>query len=164
LQQIISESTKIKKYSFKEVKIKPWITSGIIRSIRVRDGMSRRLRTQPFNVAMRSRFKKYRNTLSKIITKAKEFYYRSKITESRTNSRRLWKNITEIIGTKKLKDEFPVKAFLDNKDNIGDNDIIYAADKLNEYYVGVGANLASAIPPVPDPVVRDEDFWADSTF
>ncbi|KAG8319193.1 hypothetical protein J6590_096978, partial [Homalodisca vitripennis] len=47
--------------------------------------------------------------------------------------------------------------FLDGKLNIETNDINNVANTLNEYYVRVGANLASAVPPVTEVVMNDED-------
>ncbi|KAG8266011.1 hypothetical protein J6590_081163 [Homalodisca vitripennis] len=54
-----------------------------------------------------------------------------------------------------------IEDFLDGKVNIHTNDINNVANTLNEYYVGVGANLASAVTEV---VMNDEDYRVDSNF
>ncbi|XP_054259744.1 centrosomal protein of 135 kDa-like [Macrosteles quadrilineatus] len=68
------------------------------------------------------------------------------------------------MGTKKIKEDFPINQFLGKRICIGTDDIIEAANTFNEYYVNVGADLASSVPPVSEPIVRDEDYRTDSTF
>jgi hypothetical protein len=164
LQNIIKLSTKTVRTPSKFCNIKPWITPGIVRSVRTRDEMGRRLKTQPFNTVLKLHFKRYRNTLSKIIKTAKNNYYHNKIYESADNKIKLWNNISEIMGIKKCKDSFPVKHFLRGKECIEVGDIINVANTLNNYYVGVGANLAKVIPPASEVVVEDGDYVADSNF
>ncbi|KAG8328941.1 hypothetical protein J6590_098454 [Homalodisca vitripennis] len=44
------------------------------------------------------------------------------------------------------------------------SDVIKVEDTFNDYYVIVGAGLASAVPPVTELVVDDGDFAVDSAF
>lgn len=65
---------------------------------------------------------------------------------------KLWMNISEVMEVEKGKDKFPIYHFLNRKSKIVVDDIKAPANVMNEYYVSVGANLASAVPTV----VRDE--------
>jgi hypothetical protein len=164
LQNVIAQSIKFKHISSKCTKLKPWISSGLINSIRHRDKLSKKLKKQPFNVTLRAQYKNYRNQLSCLIKSAKENYYRNKIIEVRNNNKMLWRNITEIIGLSKKERGFPIEHFMKGKTNIHNKDILQAANTLNEYYVGVGASLASAVPPVSEYEVNDANHVTDSNF
>lgn len=164
LQSVMDKSTKIKKYSSKVSRLKPWMTAGLLRSVRTRDEMSRRIKKQPFNTALKTRFRNYRNILTKIIRSAKQLYYRRKIDDSKNNNRQMWRNIAEVMGIKKSKDIFPVEHFFKDSDIVGPDEIKHVSDLLNEYYVGVGANLAGAFPPESETVVNDREFQVDADF
>lgn len=164
LQKILSLSNKTVRFSSNNCRIKPWMTAGLVRSIRTRDKLGRRLKKQPFNNVLKTRYKNYRNILSKTIRSAKEIYYRNKINQSKNNKRLLWNNIAEVMGIKKNKDKFPFEQFLRGKDDIRVEDIKQVANSLNEYYVGVGANLAGTVPPVSEPVLNDEEYRVNANF
>lgn len=164
LKTIIKDSTKNVRVASKYVKIKPWITKGLLISIRKRDKMSKQLKKQPFNPDLKSRFHNYRNLLRDLIKTVKDNYYRRKILGSGGDCRVLWKHIGEIMGVTKNKERFPINNFFLNKDKVDDSNVTAIANAMNEYYVNVGASLASAVPPVAECVVDDEDHRMDSVF
>ena len=76
LSNIIDRHIPIKKLSAKEIKqlSKPWITSGIRRSIRIKNKLYKRfIKTQ--SVYYHTKFKLYRNKLNHLIKISKVNYY-----------------------------------------------------------------------------------------
>jgi len=74
----------------KNKKLKPWITSGLIDSIKHRDKLKKRLRRFPSDRLERE-YKNYRNKLTKLITQAKYKYYNVKILEAGKNTKKYGK-------------------------------------------------------------------------
>lgn len=60
-------------------KLKPWITQGLINSIKERDKLKRLLLNNPNNHDIQGRYKIFRNTVTKLIKKTKIDYYKQKI-------------------------------------------------------------------------------------
>lgn len=64
---------KIKIYN----KIKPWITNGIVTSIKFRDKLKKKL-LKNFSLNLQNEYRTYRNNLNKVIAHAKSNYYYKK--------------------------------------------------------------------------------------
>src|SRR5436190_24288506 len=79
ITDIVSCCSTTKRISNKCARLKPWISQGLINSIRHRDKISRRVKCQPFNTDLSQYFKRYRNMLNVLLKSAKENYYRDKI-------------------------------------------------------------------------------------
>ncbi|KAL4703638.1 hypothetical protein ACJJTC_010755 [Scirpophaga incertulas] len=80
---------------------KPWITPGLLRSIRDRDSMHKRLRITPDNEILKITYLRYRNYCNKLLKKIKGSYDTQLIRDAGTNSKQLWKAIKEISNTPK---------------------------------------------------------------
>lgn len=71
----IIETAKIYKTKFKKnMKIKPWITEGLVVSIKNRDKLKKRL-SQHFSTELEHEYKSYRNELNKLLKKSKNNFY-----------------------------------------------------------------------------------------
>lgn len=57
----------------------------------------------------------------------------------------------------KEQGQFPISQFLQGKDATDKEEVIKVAKSYNEYYVSVGANLASAVPPIAVEMVDDRN-------
>lgn len=77
----IANSTKkiSRKFNSYNYKLKPWITKGIIVSIRHREKMYGQKIKNPNNITLITKYNKYRNLLNTLIKKAKSMYYHNKI-------------------------------------------------------------------------------------
>merc|ERR1712002_1017070 len=74
---------------------KPWLTKGIIKSIKVKNSMFRLAlchREKSFSVE----FKKYRNLLTKVKKLSKKLYFRDSIKKSSGNMKQLWRTVNNI--------------------------------------------------------------------
>lgn len=133
-------STKYRSFSNKSYKLKPWITPGLIKSIKTRDKLKLKLNKR-FSQELKNVYKQYRNELNKIIRYTKNEYYKNKLQENRGNCKKMWEVINEITnkinGHKNIgnikKDN---KLLIDNKEK---------AETFNEYFINIGIEMAEKI-------------------
>lgn len=118
-------------------KIKPWITNGIISSIKVRDKMKKRLLLYN-NMEDKRAFNNYRNTLNSLIKKCKHNYYKTKIEGSGSDLKKIYKVINEVTDSNSSAQDvrFNVK-----NDNITFSDSLSMANFCNKYFVDVAFNM-----------------------
>lgn len=145
LQQYIERAVEIKRVNSKFKKRKPWITNGIINSIRKRDQLHAQLTKSPDNIDLRDRYKHYRNKIHTIIKKAKNDYVQSLVQEKADTSR-LWKAVNKITGKVRGKKHEVENVFYQGKSIEGRESI---ANAFNEYYAKLGQNYAAKLADLP---------------
>jgi hypothetical protein len=102
-QNHIRDATKTKTIKFKNhYKIKPWITQGIIKSIRNRDKIHKKVIQNPNNYVLKDYYKTYRNCLNILIKKTKNDYYKDKLIKAQGDPKQVWAVINECTN-KQLK-------------------------------------------------------------
>ena len=103
LQECISRNTTEKRITipFKQRLKEPWMTPGIKKATKKKLYLYKQTLKTKNTQKDKLKYTEYRNTLQKIIRTAKTTYYNKKCMESRTNIKRLWGIINEIIGKKK---------------------------------------------------------------
>ena len=156
LHEIISEAkdkhlptklTKFKKYKHKK---SPWMTFGIIKSIKSKDKLYKKLKsTHPDSndyLALETNLKSYRATLQKSIRTAKSDYYSRKFNKYRSNIKKTWSTIKEIICKKSTSNAFP-EYF--NVGNSKITDKANIANQFNKYFTNIGPELSQNIKPPP---------------
>ena len=111
LRDSIEENTTIKNITipYKQRLKEPWMTTGIKKAITKKLQLYKQTLKKTCSQQLIQKYKDYRNTLQKIIRQAKMNYYTTKCLESKTNTKRLWNLINEIIG-KKTKTETTIDA------------------------------------------------------
>lgn len=164
LNSIIVQNTEVVNISAKLRKIKPWITKGLLNSIRYRDVLSRQLKKQPFNTRLRSRYIRYRNILKSTIKRAKYSFYQNKINESQGDPRKFWNIVNEVAGRPSTKDKFPVEAFSKHGDAVSPDRIKLISENFNNYFASVGSQLASALRTDGPADVDDADHAVQAVF
>ena len=93
--------------------------------------------------SLKERYIKYRNKLKSVLLKAKQSYYLNKFKLASGNLRRTWKLINNVLD--KNRADNCVINFVKNGSIINSpKDIV---EHFNDYFVNIGSNLASAIPP-----------------
>lgn len=143
-KELITKATDSYTITNRHKKIKSWITSGIITSIKVRDKMKKKL-TKNYNPVLELEYKKYRNYLSKLIHKQKNDYYRAQIENNKGDIKKLYtiiKDATYETNTNK-------QTLLDIKNEDGENfdNFFEMANFCNNYFVNIGTKMEQAIPP-----------------
>ena len=92
---------KILNKKDQKLKAKPWISKGIIVSIKKKNLMFKSAikdKTKKFSIT----FKKYRNILNRVIERSKILYFKQVVNKNKTNSKKLWKIINNIVATKPI--------------------------------------------------------------
>ena len=127
----------------------PWITGGIIKSISTKFKLySKKLkRNTPENDRIH---KKYRYYLNRTIENRKRVYYKQKLLEAQNQSKDSWRILNEIIGQKR-RSKSRIKQITD-KNGVSFSTREEISNAFNKYFVNVGTNLASKIPPLANTI------------
>ena len=133
---------KFNKYKHKKTN---WITNGLIKSIHFRDGLYKQLVLTDKNTARYNTLKINLTTYNRILNKAKRAlkkqYYTDKFTECKSDIKRTWQLINEVLGNnsnKNISDHFMI-----NNECISNPKHI--ANQFNNFFVSVGSNQARNI-------------------
>lgn len=132
-------------------KLSPWITNGILNSIKTRDKLFNKIKKHksycalnniPLNKDFIDSYKLYRNLTNTLIKKCKQNYYRNKISQTASSSKELWRTINEITGRKKIETS-SIEILQDGEDKIQDPKQI--ADTMGKYFTNIGIDLKNKI-------------------
>ena len=138
--------TKTVRYNKYKHNKSTWITAGIIRSIKRKDKLYRKLKQTPINIpiyqTLADNLRVYQFNLKKIIAAAKRTHYANLFDEFKSDARKTWDTIRQIIDNNRNKFEFP-KCFHINRLRVTNNKDI--ANKFNEFFVNIGSKLANSI-------------------
>ena len=85
-----------------KLKIKPWLTKGLLNSIATKHKLFQQCYKRQ-NIDLISKYKSYRNKLSKVKEMAKRTYYQNEGQMHEENISKQWRVINEIICYKKKK-------------------------------------------------------------
>jgi hypothetical protein len=164
IKELISNATFEKPVNAKFTKLKPWITAGLVRSIRERDRLSKKLKSQPFNAFLRNRYIQYRNLLNTLIRRTKYDYYKAKIEEAGSNAKKFWSLLNEVAGRPGHRPKFPLGQFIQNVDVATTEQVKTVCNTFNDCFASVGSVLADQIQPNAPIVVDDADHAVDAVF
>ena len=139
----INTHAPLKLLSRKESKnlLKPWITGGILASIKKKDKFYHSyVKTQ--NKTWYGKYKLYRDKINKLIRKSKHNYYLNYFINFKNDSKKIWSGIKSIISNKKTS---PSTINLQINDQII-TDQKKVSNKFNEFFINVGPELCKNIP------------------
>ena len=89
-------------------------------------------------------YKDYKQLFEKIKKDSKKKYFQKKFSFYKNDIKNTWKTLKDAIGKTKINENrLPKKIALENKEITYQKTV---AEKVNEFYVNVGPNLASKIP------------------
>ena len=117
---------------------KPWLTEGLIQSIKRKNKLYRKRKNNLI------KYTSYRNRLNHILRIAERRHYSDILDQNKHNLSKVWKIINGIIGkhkTTSYNNRFKLN-------NITITDPSEIAKQFNKYFVNVGPTLASKIPNV----------------
>ena len=129
----------------KRLSEKPWITKGILVSIKIKDKLFRAC-FKSNNANKKAVYKKYLNKLSHIKYHAKRNYYENLIKSNNRNPSQIWSVIKEISNFKKFSKKSKLPSVLLIENQMIDTDSHMFLDKLCEYFANIGTNLEHNIP------------------
>ena len=124
-------------------KIKnPWITRGILRSIKTRNKLYKSYISKPSEHSLK-KYKQYRNKLTDIIRTSKKAYYAQKIGNAEGDINATWKVINDLINKNKPQNKIDNLKVDSQPENITDPTEI--AHTFNSFFTNIGPDLASKI-------------------
>ena len=88
-------------------------------------------------------FKKYRNTLTRVIQLAKQIHFKSKITQSKANPKILWKTVNDIVNLKQGKNNYNINIQTDSGHIEKNQEKV--SNILNKHFTTVGTKLREKI-------------------
>ena len=132
---------KIIKQGYKSRK--PWLTEGLKIAIKRKNEMYRRsLRSGC--IEHEAEYKMYRNKLNSLIDIAEKDYYDNLLTLNKTNLKKTWNILKEVINSR--KQTASCSKFMVNNICTSDNKEI--SNGFNSFFVNIGPTLARKIPSV----------------
>lgn len=137
----INNNTIKIKLNSKNRPIKPWITKGLICSIRIRDTMKLQL-NKHYEISKDNEYKRYRNKLTELIQHTKNEYYKQKVLEAGNNNKKIWDTINEATNSisnhsNEIQINNKVGQVLTNKASISND--------FNKHFSDIGNEIAQTI-------------------
>ena len=133
----------LKKLTNKQYKrkYKPWITHGILTSMRRRDKLLHQfIRTKDPNskLALHTEYKLLRNKILQLTKLNKQIFYKNYFTSNNNNLRKIWQGIKQIINIKNKLYDSPVCITEKNKVITDPSEV---ANSFNNYFSNVAQNI-----------------------
>lgn len=122
---------------------KPWISRGLLTSIKVKNQLYM-LNTKERDSKEWIDYIKYKNTLNNLLRKAKRNYYHNLLEKYKNNIKSTWR-ILNSATSKKIKQKELHKIFCEGTNTITDKNII--AEKFNDFFTNIAGTLLNNIPP-----------------
>ena len=126
----------------RRLKSKPWVTKGILKSTRTKQKLYK-IYLKDKSTQSHSKYKKYRNLLTRILELSKKLFYHHSIDQSSNNNKKLWSIVNNIINRKNIKNS-SIEYITDSNGNtvkeptqignIMNNNYVNLVDKLLKKY------------------------------
>ena len=140
IENIINENIPLRKLSHREARLKqkPWITKGILRSIKTRNLLYKKLCKSRFSdIQLENQYKKFRNKLTYIKQKSKSDYYQTLFSGTKGDVKKTWRILNGIIKKDNSnRESFIPKHLKINNDIISDPKTI--VNHLNNHFSTIG--------------------------
>ena len=144
-ESLIDKYMPLKKLSQKKKKmlLKPWITSGIRKSISVRDKLRKRsIKTKSHEV--HTLYKFYRNKITHMKRLSFNNYYKQKLQRCFGNKKKEWETVNQITNYKKKK-RSEIHTLKGENGEILRNDLDIV-NGLNKHFNTIGQKMANKFP------------------
>ena len=126
----------------KKLRQKPWITKGLLKSIRHKNKLYKTFITNKTESSFLN-YKQYRNKLNHLLEIAKIQYYQISVIKNKNDSTKLWKTIHEILQTNTKKTNTNFELVNDKQKKTTNEPEI--ANIFNKFFSTVGSTMASQI-------------------
>ena len=142
IAKITDKHAPLERMSRKQRKLasKPWITNGILISIRKKNAMFRTHFVKG-NLTEKTFFRHYSKTLTRIKALSKKIHFHSEFERNKKNSRKTWEIIRSVLPSKPSRD--PPAMLKINELVTQDPNVI--ANQFNDFFCSIGPKLADNI-------------------
>ena len=124
---------------------RPWITRGILQSMRKRDNLYKSMAREKDSVLkleISNSYKLYRNLIVTLLKQSKKNYYSSYFIENQNNVKNTWDDFRNLINVSKKKTSLPTKIIYKNEQKNCNMDI---ANSFNDFFINIGKTIESNI-------------------
>lgn len=141
----ITASTQTFPQGRRQLIRKPWITKGLLLSIKRRSNLHHNVRQNPDNRKLRENYTKYRNMTTKLLRISKTKYFQTKFHDAFGDSRRSWNLINCALG--KPKPSTDVLNIINDEGKIT-SDTKVICQTLNNYFTDIASMIPDSAPIV----------------
>ena len=120
-----------------------WLNDYIRKQINYRDNL-RKKAVKTKSTYFHNAYKKARNKVNKMIKNSKQKYFQNHIDGNRGNPKKMWDGINQFLG-KGSKTTHITSLNVDNSNVTNKTNI---AESMNEYFTGIGPDLAAKVPVI----------------
>ena len=147
IYEVLDKHMPLKKANKKELKLeaKPWITPGILISIKRRDQLLNKYIKAPEGEHKNELHKQYkilRNKIVALLRLSKNQHYRSYFRSNSTDIKKTWKGIKSIINLRTASNNLPTTMLIKNAN---ESDPTKLAEGFNSHYATVAKKLQDNI-------------------
>jgi len=139
--ELYNKAFPIKTLNIGNRPFNPWMTKGIKKSIKHKNKLYLFYRKKK-TVYNEIRYKMYKNRLKHTIVAAKKMYYQNLLLENKTNLKKSWNILKEMIGRNHVQ-PCNIEFLIDDK-IVTDKNVI--VNEFNDFYANTGPSLAQSIP------------------
>ena len=132
---------KILSRKASKTKLKPWLTPGILKSIKTKRSTLTKYNKKKDNTLL-TEFKTYRRNLKKTIKLSKKLYYKDFFQKHANNIKKTWKQINHILHRNKTNQQATQLMI----DGTLTSDKKKIANAFNKYFTNVASDLSKKIP------------------
>ena len=136
---ILDSNVPLKCFSRNETRLKmrPWITKGILKSIKTRNKMFKKLCKGNFeDTELHQYFRKYRNKVTHLKEISKRNHYEKLLLDTQGNIKKTWNTINKIINKRKSHISLPTQ--IENGHDTS-TDPLFIANTLNTHFATIGS-------------------------
>jgi len=157
LQNAYNSSRTEKYITNKKCNIKsPWITKKVKKIITKRKNTKKKLRKNPRNKTLIERHRELSNKIRRLANKARNDWYYKKTEQVKEDPKKTWKEINQILGKNKRKDNTIMKNFKIDSENTDEIKLL-----ANEFANGVTSKI---IDMQHDCNIKCYDFKPDTSL
>ena len=148
IEHLLNEMAPLRKLTKKEIGLQklPWITNGLLISMADRD-KTYRLFLKEKNLINKnelfSLYKRKRNMVISLIRRSKKDYYNKYFEENKSNVKKTWEGIRNIVNISKKSKIVPTKLIYNNEIKYTNVDM---SESMNSFFVNIGNMVENKIP------------------
>ena len=143
IKNALDEVTPIKTKKVSIKKLNQWSTIGIRTSTKTSYMLYKSVLNKEL---LKSEYKEYKRVLQRVIRKAKHDYYDKRVTDAKSDTRKVWGIVNEVIDRKQSRHVNPATFILKG---VALNSKKEISNGFNNYFASIGEEMANSVPDLP---------------
>ena len=133
-----------------KLKLKPWITPGLLKSMAKRDVFYRKFikaKSPETKTRFSTLYKSYRNRIVELCRQSKSNHFTRYFNRNAKNMHKIWSGIGDLINLKSGKSASPISISVSKTEVSSDPEIV--SNCFNDYFTSIADSIRKDIPPTP---------------